>query len=330
MDKKLSGNVMRKLQGILFILVLLLLPIFFNSSPYIMMILCFCEIYVIAVTGLDILYGYSGQISFATSAFFGLGAYISLLVHNYTGLEIILCMLLSSFVSSLIAMILAYPISKLRFAFLSLATISFNWIVYLILTRSPGGITGDYNGAFTERMKLFGVNLKSYSSYYYFGLICALLFVLLKTNLVNSKVGRAFLAIKQNVHAAAGMGINVRKYKVYAFGFYGFYAAFAGSMYVHLVGYISPETAAQQESVAFMIMILLGGVCSNMGPVIGSIVIVLLKELLGQAEEYQLLVYGIILLALILFIPRGIVGEMKRLFGNISQRKGFKYGSESR
>ncbi|NLF26931.1 MAG: branched-chain amino acid ABC transporter permease [Clostridiales bacterium] len=317
----LGGGASKLLRYALPAVLLLLMPQIFRKFPYGMMILCFCEIYVIAVTGLDVLYGYSGQISFATSAFFGIGAYGSLLLHNHTGIPIIFTMLLASAISCLVAMAFAYPVSKLRFAFLSLSTISFNYIVFLLVTRSPGGITGDFNGTFTKRMNLFGLDLKGYPAFYYFGLVCVVIFVILKFLLVRSRVGRAFLAIKQNTHAADGMGINVRKYKVYAFGFYAFYAAFAGSMYVHLVGFVSPETVAQPESVAFMIMILLGGVCSNWGPVLGAVVVVLLKEVLGYAEQYQLLAYGVILLVFILFLPRGIVGETKRLFEYLRNRR---------
>jgi branched-chain amino acid transport system permease protein len=287
-----------------------------------MMFLCFCEIYIIAASGLDILYGYSGQISFATSAFFGIGAYGSLLLHNHTGLPIIVTMLLAAILSCGIAMLFAYPVSKLRFAFLSLATISFNYIVFQLVTRSPGNITGDFNGAFTDRMNLFGLDLKSYYLFYYFGLVCAAMFVTLKLLLVRSRVGRAFLAIKQNLHAADGMGIDVRKYKVYAFGIYGFYAAFAGSMYVHLVGYVSPETAAQPQSVIFMIMLLFGGVCSDWGPVVGAIGILIISEFLGYAEQYQLLAYGILLLIFILFLPGGVVGEFKKRITHWKSKKG--------
>jgi len=302
----------RNRRYILITAVLLLLPLLFVKFSYVVMYLCFCEIYIIAASGLDILYGYSGQISFATSAFFGIGAYGSLLMHNHLGWPIIVCMLVASCISAGIAMVFAWPVSKLRFAFLSLATISFNHIVFQLITRSPGRITGDFNGIFTDRMNLFGLDLKSYYAFYYFGLACATGFVVVKISLLKSRVGRAFLAIKQNLHAADGMGIDVRKYKIYAFGIYGFYAAFAGAMYVHLSGYVSPETVAQSQSVVFMIMILFGGVCSDWGPVIGAAGILLLTEILSFAQQYQLLVYGILLLIFIVFLPGGVVGEFRK------------------
>lgn len=292
---------------------ILCLPLIFSGLPYVMTLICFAEMYVIAVTGLDVLYGYSGQISFATAAFYGIGGYASLLIHNYFGIPVLISMVLASVISSIVGMILAYPVSKLRFAFLSLSTIAFNNVVYQLITRSPGGITGDFIGAFTDKLSIFGFVFETSTSFFYFGLVCCIIFVALKILLTHSRVGRAFLAIKQNTHAANGMGINVRKYKIYAFGVYGFYAAFAGAMYCHFVGYISPETALQSQSVIFMIMILLGGICSNWGPVVGAIGIIIIQELLSYAEQYQLLAYGILLLIFILFLPRGLVGEIKRL-----------------
>ena len=232
-----------------FSLLLIAMPFIFTNSPYIMTLLCFTEMYVIAASGLDVLYGYSGQISFATAAFYGIGGYGSLLIHNHFGVPVLISMILAAILSAIVGMILAFPVSKLRFAFLSLSTIAFNHVVYQLITRSPGGITGDFIGAFTDPLTIFGVSFKSSQMFYYFGLVCCLLFVSLKILLTKSRVGRAFLAIKQNTHAANGMGINVRKYKIYAFGFYGFYAAFAGAMYCHYVGYISPETALQSQSV---------------------------------------------------------------------------------
>lgn len=319
---KLLQNYKKYLVYLPLVLLALFFPFLLKNFSYGLMFLCFCEMYIIAVNGLDLVYGYSGQITFATAAFFGLGSYGSLLLRNHTGLPVIVCMLLAAVITCIIGMILAYPVSKLRFAFLSLSTISFNHVVFQLATRSPGGITGDYTGAFTDSLTLFGIDFGNYTYFYYFGLACVVIFVILKFNLVRSRVGRAFLAIKQNTAAADGMGINVRKYKVYAFGIYAFYAAFAGTMYAHFVGYVSPETIAQQQSVIFMIMILLGGVTSNWGPIIGAVTVLLLKEVLGYAEQYQLLAYGIILLIFILFLPTGLYGLGKDLIENKKHKKG--------
>jgi branched-chain amino acid transport system permease protein len=304
----------------LLLLIVPFFPLFLKNYQYGILLLCFAEIYIIATTGVDIVYGYSGQITFATSAFFGIGAYSSQLLHTHFNLPLVITIPIASLIGCIIALIFAIPVSKLRFAFLSLSTISFAYVVYQLITRSPGGITGDFNGLFVERIVFFNNGIDRTTQFYYFGLICVILFVGLKILLVRSRVGRAFLAIKQNVHAAEGMGINVRKYKVYAFGVYGLYAAFAGTLYGHLVGFISPETVAETQSVLFLIMAMFGGLASNWGPLIGATSIVLLNDALSHFEQYQLLAYGVILIVFIVFIPDGVVGLIRRITSKINEK----------
>lgn len=325
---RLDKNKLLKLKYLPFAIVLLL-PLILTNFSYGIMLLCFAEIYIIATSGLDILYGYSGQISFATSAFFGIGAYSSVLLHKHLGIPTALTILMAAAIGCVTAILFAYPVSKLRFAFLSLSTIAFNYVIYQLITRSPGGITGDFNGTFTDRLSIFGISLKSFTAFFYFGLICTVIFVALKMMLVRSRVGRAFLAIKQNLHAAEGMGIETRKYKVYAFGFYGFYVAFSGSLYAHLVGFISPETFAETQSVLFLIMAMFGGLCSDWGPVIGATCIMIINDLLSYFQQYQLLAYGILLILFIVFLPGGIVGEGKKFIAKIKRKKEVDMNVES-
>ena len=119
-------------------------------------------------------------------------------------------------------------------------------MVYQLVAQSPGNITGNFTGKFTETISLFGFKLNTYTKYYFFSVVCMVIFLIIKTNLVRSRVGRAFIAIRENSHAANGMGINVRKYKVIAFATSAFYTAFAGGLYAHLVRFISPDTFTQK------------------------------------------------------------------------------------
>ena len=211
----------------------------------------FMILYIIAVSGLDILFGYSGQISMGHAAFFCIGAYGSVLLHEFTGLPVLITILIGTVLATLIGSLLAYPASKLVFHFLSLATIAFGEVVYQLVAQSPGNITGNFTGKFTETISLFGFKLNTYTKYYFFSVVCMVIFLIIKTNLVRSRVGRAFIAIRENSHAANGMGINVRKYKVIAFATSAFYTAFAGGLYAHLVRFISPDTFTQKQSVMF-------------------------------------------------------------------------------
>jgi branched-chain amino acid transport system permease protein len=140
-------------------------------------------------------------------------------------------------------------------------------IVYQLILQSPNGVTGDANGFFPSSVNLFGLQIDTYFKYYYFAFFCVLVFLLIKTNLVYSRVGRALTAIRENSHAADGMGVNVRKYKVLAFAISAFYTGFAGAMYAHLIKYISPDTFTMTLSVMFMTMVLFGGSGSLLGPI---------------------------------------------------------------
>lgn len=289
----------------------------------------FAILYIIAVSGLDILFGYSGQISMGHAAFYCIGAYGSVLIHQFTGLPVIVTILMGTVIATLIGALLAYPASKLVFHFLSLATIAFGEVVYQLVAQSPGNITGNFTGKFTDTISLFGFKLNSYTKYYYFSMICMVIFLVIKVNLVHSRVGRAFIAIRENSRAANGMGINVRKYKVIAFATSAFYTAFAGGLYAHLVRFISPDTFTNKQSVMFLTMLLFGGSASVGGTVTGVFTVQFLNEILRSAERYQLLIYGILLLLVILAFPGGLYGLIKQVIAKIKSKKGEKANAAS-
>lgn len=292
--------------------VILLLPVILLGSGYLILVCCFVLIYIIAVSGLDIVFGYCGQISLGHAAFYAIGAYGSALLHNYFHIPVILTMILSAILAAAIGALLAWPASKLVFHFLSLATIAFGEIVYLLISHSPSGITGNYNGMFSDSINLFGLKINTDTKFYYFALACTVLFLVAKTFLVNSRTGRAFIAIRENVHAANGMGIDVRKYKVIAFATSAFYTAFAGAMYMHLVKYVSPETFMYNQSVLFLTMLLFGGTASLLGPMVGAFSVLILTEILRSAQDYQMFIYGILLLIVIVALPGGVYGAVRQ------------------
>lgn len=317
-------NIRELIKKIIPPLLLVLYPLVVNGIfefNYGVLLACFVFIYVIAVSGLDLLFGYSGQISMGQAAFFAIGAYGSVMLNMYLGIPILVTMLLSCILATLIAAIIAYPASKLVFHFLSLATIALGEIVYQLIAQSPGNITGNFLGLFTDYISISGYKLNTYTKNYYFFLFCTIIFIMAKSNLVNSRVGRAFIAIRENTQAADGMGINVRKYKVIAFAVSAFYTAFAGSMYAHLVRYISPDTFTMKQSVTFLLMLLFGGTASIGGPIVGVISIQLLNELLRFAERYQMIIYGILLLIVIVGIPGGLYGEINNILTKLKKGK---------
>ena len=302
-------------------IVLLLIPLLFMDFNYGMSVVCFALLYIVAVSGLDILYGYCGQISLGHVGFFAIGSYGSAMLYHFFGIPMFLGMILASGLSALVGAIIAYPASKLVFHFLSLATIAFGEILRQFVANSPGRITGNSLGFFGKKLTIFGFEFDDYTKYYYFSLVCVFLFLVFKSRLTNSRIGRAFLAIRENPHAADGMGVNVVHYKVLAFTTSAFFTGFAGAMYMYLVRYISPETIVFKQSVMFLTMLLFGGTASLLGPICGSVVILLINETIRFAERYQLLIYGILLLMVILILPGGVYGETINLINRIRNRK---------
>ncbi|OHE62157.1 MAG: hypothetical protein A2Y36_16285 [Treponema sp. GWA1_62_8] len=301
----------RTLLNISLAAVALLIPLLAGGQEYTLLLFCIIEVYIIAVSGLDIVFGYCGQISLGHAAFYAIGAYGTAILHNTFGLPILLTMILSASLAALIGALLAYPASKLVFHFLSLSTIAFGEIVYQFLIHSPGGITKNFNGLFTQRFSIFGYVFRTNAAWYYFGLICVAVFLGAKYYLVNSKTGRAFTAIRENTHAANGMGINVRKYKVMAFATSAFYTAFAGAMYIHLASYVHPDTFTQRQSVLFLTMLLFGGSGSLLGPIFGVVSVELLIESLRAFQDYQVLIYGVLMLIVIVALPGGLYGGFR-------------------
>ena len=306
----------------------LLIPFVFINSDYILLIFCFIEIYIIAVSGLDVLFGYCGQISLGHAGFYAIGAYSSVLLHKFTGMPVILTMLIGAVLGALIGSLVAFSCSKLVFHFLSLATQAIGEIVYILISHSPNSITGNYIGIYTDPVSIFGIELDTNFKFYFFGLICVGIFMVAKQYIVHSRTGRAFVAIRENLHAADGMGVNVRAFKVKGFAISAFYTAFSGAMLAHLVEYVSPDGFLYKQSVMFLTMLLFGGSGSFLGPIIGAVAVLLTNEALRSLENYQMLAYGIMLLLVIVAFPGGIYGLLTTILQKRKYRK-LKAGEEN-
>lgn len=308
--KKLLDKVGKhKILKLIIAIIVLIFPVGvmgFSTGTFLILIGCFILVYCVAVSGLDVLYGYCGQISLGHAAYFAIGAYGSAILNLHLGIPPMITALIASVAATLIAAVIAFPAANLKFHFLSLATIAFGEIVYYLAGNSPNKITGNYIGIFPNKMSLFGLEISTNIGFYYFALIILVIALIIKQHIIKSKVGRAFEAIRENVTAAGGMGINVRKYKVMAFCVSAFFVAFAGAIYGNLVNYISPTTFTINLSIMFMTMLLFGGKGDLWGPIVGATAIQIINEALRDFEKYQTFVYGIIILVVILIIPNGV------------------------
>ncbi len=276
------------------------------------LVLCLIGIYSIAVSGLDVLFGYTGQISFGHAGFYAIGAYTSAICTMRLGIPSLISLLLGSIVAMAFGFLIAVPASKLVKHFLSLLTIAFGQMVFMF-ANSTRPLTGGASGLKdVPPISFFGVSLKG--SVRMFPLIVALLVVMLilKSFLIRSRTGRAFIAIRENTVAAYGMGIHVRKYKIMAFAISAFLTGLAGALYAHLIGFISPETFMATQSTLFMTMLLFGGLASLTGPVIGSAILLVIREAMQGFAAYQMLIYALFILVVLFLLPTGTVGLLHK------------------
>lgn len=309
------------------------------SSNYILLLLCFICVYSIITSGLDLLFGYSGQVSLGHAGFFAIGAYVSALLSLTRGefgliawlgfsLPPFVSMLIGAVIAMFIGVLLARPSCRLVYHFLTLFTIAFGQLINLLCATATS-VTNGYSGLISiPKMSIFGYRLNNYFKFYLFALVILVLVLILKRHIIQSRVGRAFIAIRDNPQAANGCGIDVTKYKVTAFAMSAFCAGLGGAMYAHLITFISPETFVYTQSVAFMTMLLLGGNGSFAGPIIGAAIITILQESVQSLVDYQKLIYGILLLIAVLFLPRGFNGLIVDIKARLSHRRLKKQAKE--
>lgn len=293
------------------------------GETYIALMFCRIGIYTIAVSGLDILFGYTGQISFGHAAFFAIGAYTSAYFSINLGWNPVLTMIIGAVFSMIIGAVIAIPATKLVKHFLSLLTIAFGQLAYTF-ANSTRSITGGASGLKNiPSVSVFGFEFNNYATSFVLIFVVTVVLILLKNNIVNSRTGRAFIAIRENTQAAYSSGINVRMYKTLAFVISACYAGIAGGLYAHTINFISPDTFSSTQSTLFMTILLFGGMANLAGPLVGSIVLLCIKEVLQSFSTYQMLVYAILILIVLFLMPNGISGVFRMVAAKI---KTFKDG----
>jgi ABC-type branched-subunit amino acid transport system permease subunit len=297
-------------QATILFLVIILFPIFVRNE-YFIHIAIVIGLSIIYGLGFNLLYGYCGQISFGHAAWYAIGAYSTALLTVRLGMSFWITLPIAIIFSGIVGFLLGIPILKLRHHYLGMATLGFGIVVEAIivqwreLTFGPVGIVG------IPVPNFFSIQLRG-TSYYYivaFFTICAYFII---RNLVDSRFGRALMAIRDNEDAAPSLGINPLIYKSLALGISGVYAGLAGVLYAHLHSYIGPECFSLGLSVDVVMITVVGGLGTLIGPVIGGFIISLLPEFLYGFVEYHLIIYALVLLIFLLFMPKGIAGMLEK------------------
>lgn len=306
---------------LLFTILILLLPLALREG-YLLNVFVFVGIHTLLAVALNLLLGYAGQISLGQGAFFGLGAYASGILTATHGQNPWLTMALVAAAVGTLAFIIGFPILKLKGHYLAMATLGFGIIVYIAfneaveLTGGPSGFPGIPNLSLGEFS--FDSDFRNY--YFIWGI--TLLTILLSVNLVNSRIGRALRAIHDSEVAARVMGVNVRLLKVQVFALSAVISSVAGSLYAHTMTFVSPTSFGFNFSVELVTMVIIGGLGSIYGSFLGAALLTLLPEILRAFQDYDIIVYGFLLIFMTMFMPGGLVRGIHALLGRIGARGG--------
>lgn len=304
-----------KLFAVLAVLLVFLLIPLFGIKKYYMHILISALISVIAAQGLNVILGLTGYCSIAHSAFFGMGAYTSALLAVKLGINPWACILFGVAAAVLVGVIIGVPSLKTHGTYFVIITLAFATIFYMLLI-SLYTLTGGESGmrGIPSLPGFFGIDFSDRNTFYYFALLFAVLATFICYRIKNSRYGRALLTIKANEQLAQAMGIPTTKYKLSAFLISSGFAGFAGTLFAFYANFLSPSTFSTAMSMNMTLALILGGVGSISGPIVGAFLMEFLPELLRVADEWRMVIYGLFLILIIIFMPLGIVNLVKRAY----------------
>lgn len=267
---------------------------------------------VIIAVGLNLLSGNCGQISLCNASFMGIGAYCTALCTTRLAMPTLIALPASVFISALLGAALGYPARRLSGLYLALTTLGFLELIGIVIEEFPE-YTGGIRGLKVPRPEMFGVSFQSNVSLYVLVLAMTVGAVIVGHNVRRSRYGRAFDAVRQSPFAAQALGIPVGRVKVIAFSLNAAFAGFAGGLLASVVGFIDPPEFGILTSIQHITFIVVGGLGSIAGSIVGAVLLTALPEALRGVQEYSELIYGFILLGTLLFLPRGLVGIVSKL-----------------
>jgi branched-chain amino acid transport system permease protein len=293
------------------IVLVLILPLLVTNQYYVH-ILQSVGIVSILAYGLNILFGYTGQISLGHAGLYAIGAYTTGLLTVKVGLSPWLGILLSMVVCAIFGVILAGPALRVRGPYLAMVTIAFGLAIERAATEWQS-LTGGPQGIPCIPIPSIGSYTLDSRAYLYLIILLSIVFFFFMKHLVESRWGRAFISLSESEVAAESLGINVYRYKVLSFSISSVYAGLAGALFAHQNEYINSEIFTLDLSIFFLIVVLFGGLGTPTGPIIGAFVLVFSQELFNELYNFHLYFYGGILLFSLMVLPQGVVGGVTSL-----------------
>ncbi len=281
-------------------------------NPFYYDVVILVGINAIVCIGLNLLVGYAGQISLGHAGFFGLGAYVSAVLSEAHGWPPLGALAVGAVGVGVLAFVVARPIMKLRGHYLAMGTLGMGIIISIVLTQEVE-LTGGPDGMAVPALVVLGWEPAGEGSWYW--IVGGLLVVTawLALNIVDSPVGRALRAVHGSPVAASVAGVDVARYKVLVFVVSAVFASVAGSLYAHYAGFISPDEAGFFHSIELITMVVLGGLASTYGAIVGAAILTILPQLLTVFQDYEMLVFGAVMMGVMIFLPKGLVPSLAGL-----------------
>ena len=266
------------------------------------------------VLGLNLLIGFAGQISLGHAGFVGIGAYASAVLTTHYGWSPLAAMLAGALGAGVLAALVARPIFKLKGHYLAMATLGLG-IILSIIIRNEATLTGGPDGMPVPALALFSLEISGEKQWYWVLTGILLLSLWASLNLINSPFGRALRALHGSEVAAQVVGVDVAKYKLAIFVLSAVFASLMGSVTAHYVGFVTPNVADFFHSIELVTMVVIGGMASIYGSLIGAVLLTALPQALAGFEGWETVVFGAILMFCMIFMPKGLVPTLAAKFG---------------
>jgi len=265
----------------------------------------------LVVVGLNLLIGYAGQISLGHAGFFGLGAYASAVLPVQAGIPPLAALAIGALGVGLLSFAIGRPILRLRGHYLAVATLGMGLLIHMLLNNELA-LTGGPDGMAVQRLAVFGVKLRGAQTWYWIVGGTLLAGTWLALNLIDSPTGRALRALHDSEIAARVNGIDVARYKLAAFVISAVFASLAGSLNAHYSGFITPSSASFLHSIGLVTMVVLGGMGSTFGGIVGAAVLTALPQFLTQFHEYEHTLFGLIMVVCMIFMREGLLPSLQQ------------------
>ena len=290
--------------------VVLVLPVFFPSAYY-YRVAALVLVFALAAIGLNLLMGFAGQVSLGHAGFMGIGAYAVAIGPTHLGLPSSASFVIGAGLSALVAFLVGRPILRLKGHYLAVATLGFGILLAIVFTNEAR-LTGGPDGMTVPRLVLFGFPVRGAQAWYWITAVTFLLGAVLALNLIDSPSGRALRAIHDSEVAARVLGVDVARMKLLVFVISAIYASVAGSYFALLNGHITPDVSGFLRSIELVAMVVLGGMGSVAGSLVGAALLVVLPQTLTLLHDYEQMALGLIVMLVMIFLRAGIVPTFAR------------------